>query len=295
MPKQPNKRKQQKHFDFEWEFKRFLTDDHSRRLLQEAICTPLLKQIDLLHTALLEKDQRISLLYTKIDELSQKNDDLEQYTRRNSVRIVGISEEDKEDCDSKVLDLVNETMSLAPRIELSDLDRVHRIGRKGNKDRPMIVKFTSYRQRSRVIKARSALKDVTPKIFINDDLTSKRATLLWKARMAKTAGRLKDCWSSDGRIVIKDMNDQIHTIRCDDDLNDHADTWPKQQQRSDDLNDPAHTWPKEQRSNYDLNASAPAFQLPINNESPLMMSSMNNSSIISPTTPLRESPTPSSS
>ena len=50
------------------------------------------------------------------------------------------------------------------------------------------MKFTSYRARRSVIGARRTLRDTgedRPKVFINEDLTQKRATLLFKARTKK--------------------------------------------------------------------------------------------------------------
>ena len=50
-------------------------------------------------------------------------------------------------------------------------------------------------------------------IFINEDLTFKRSELLWQARKSKREGKVKDCWSVDGNIYVKDKHGVIKTIK----------------------------------------------------------------------------------
>ena len=61
------------------------------------------------------------------------------------------------------------------------------------------------------------------KIWINEDLTKARATLLWEARKMKKAGRdITDCWSFDGAILVKNKHGkvkQIKTLKCLQDVN----------------------------------------------------------------------------
>ena len=68
----------------------------------------------------------------------------------------------------------------------SDIDRVHRVGRGGLSPPQMIVKFTSYRAKERVVKNRSKLTGKKG-FYINEDLTSYNLDLLRKARMAATS------------------------------------------------------------------------------------------------------------
>ena len=57
-----------------------------------------------------------------------------------------------------------------------------------------------------------------PKIYLNEDLTKTRATLLWKTRQLKNAKKIKGCWSNDGRIFIEDKFGRIKQMKNSSDL-----------------------------------------------------------------------------
>ena len=76
--------------------------------------------------------------------------------------------------------------------------------------RAIIVRFRSERVRDEVFRARTKLKSHnaerrTDKIFINDDLTPRRAKLSFDARASKRANKITDCWTAYGRVMIKDL------------------------------------------------------------------------------------------
>ena len=97
-------------------------------------------------------------------ELADANDSLEQYKRRPNLRFEGIPEADHgEDTDAKVLDIANSLLGMKPPLELDDLERSHRLGRRVDKDgrprtRAIIVRFQSERLRDEVYRARTKLK-----------------------------------------------------------------------------------------------------------------------------------------
>ncbi|CAB4034358.1 Hypothetical predicted protein [Paramuricea clavata] len=95
-----------------------------------------------------------------------------------------------------------------------DIDRVDRVGRQGLFPRQMIVKFTSYRAKERVVKNRSKLKGKKG-FYVNEDLTSFNLDLLRKARMA---GHVQQTCASDDNIFVKLEDDSIHVVRCPDDI-----------------------------------------------------------------------------
>ena len=73
------------------------------------------------------------------------------------------------------------------------------------------MKFTSYSARRKVMKARSKLKDSRRpfKVYINEDLTQKRAFLAKLARKAKKNKIINDTWVFDGKIFIKQIDDTV--------------------------------------------------------------------------------------
>lgn len=209
-------------FDFAVEFRKFLTDDANKALLQDTISGPLVEEIRDLKRNLADRDCHIESLEKKVATLQEKNDQLEQYSRRNSVRVAGIAEEDREDATQKVLDVLNNHMSLDPPLTLEHVDRAHRTGAPNpGRPRAILLKLTSYRQKQRIMSNRFSLFNTQPSISVNEDLTRPRATLLWHARRAKKQGRILDCWTMDGRVMIKDCHESKHRIANALDLEGH--------------------------------------------------------------------------
>lgn len=98
-------------------------------------------------------------------------------------------------------------------IDIRDIDRSHRLGRASTQDRPrdkprdIIVKFSTYRARSRFYKARTLTKSRGyTGVFVNEDLTKSRSKLLYEARRRVKSNQLKSAWSTDGTILIKSTN-----------------------------------------------------------------------------------------
>ena len=60
-------------------------------------------------------------------------------------------------------------------------------------------------------------------IYVNEDLTKFRDTLLWKARKLNKAKMIKGCWSYDGRVMIQNNHGRVSVIRNEADL-EHAKT-----------------------------------------------------------------------
>jgi hypothetical protein len=180
----------------------------------------LRKEIESLKEELQQKDR-------EIESLKEAVDSLEQYSRRNCIRIGPIPEEQEEN----VLDIVKHVAESAG-VNLPDgaIDRAHRVGKKPTEgqthNRSIIVKFTSYEHKATLMKARKNLKTVDGsvlfqdrrwpalpppagarpakhKIYINDDLTKERAKVAAKARTLKKDKLIDDTWVRDGAVHVK--------------------------------------------------------------------------------------------
>ena len=131
----------------------------------------------------------------------------------------------------------------------SDLDRTHRLPKSSASNQHtsgVVVKFSNYNARQRVMSARRMLKslnsiqskasDAVPGstarngaslgtanrspsnnpskgIFISESLTPKRAKLMYKGRMLRRQGKLSQVWTSDGKVVIKDCKGNIRSAK----------------------------------------------------------------------------------
>ncbi|ELT88644.1 hypothetical protein CAPTEDRAFT_199468, partial [Capitella teleta] len=147
-----------------------LKDPQVRSSLGDIVGESVRQEIIALRAELKRKDATIDDLRRRVVTLETSNDSLEQYQRRNSLRIAGFPEDENEDILTRTLELMNTTMSVEPAITAHDVDRIHRVGKKdGGKPRSVIIKFATYRARHRVMQHRRNLRNTTH--FINEDLT----------------------------------------------------------------------------------------------------------------------------
>ena len=139
-------------------------------------------------------------LSAQVRSLTYQNDKLEQYTRRENVRINGVPEEVGESADSsekKALAVLRETGAV---VNDFDLAACHRVGGKPRSGpRGIIVRFVSRRKRTEVMKGKKNLKGKPDflNIYINDDLTVLRAKLLGYVKSLPDIDRV---WTIEGKI-----------------------------------------------------------------------------------------------
>lgn len=131
--------------------------------------------------------------------LEEQCDKLQQYTRRNNLRLFGVPEDDNENLEEIALNIFNQRMGMSH--SSSNIDRIHRLIRRENrnkKPRPIIIKFISYKSRNEVVLKRSLLKGSS--ISIQENLTHARYQILHKAFDKFKAYNV---WKRDGNIFIK--------------------------------------------------------------------------------------------
>ena len=146
--------------DFVEAFLLALDNDKIVKKLQGGLFTQLQTEIGQLKDIIQHKDSKIENL-EELTEVKNATDALEQYSRRNSLRISGLVELQNENPTQVALSFCNERLCVQPAITLSDIDRVHRVGRRDGdpaRARMLLVKFSTYRARQRVFAARVALK-----------------------------------------------------------------------------------------------------------------------------------------
>jgi hypothetical protein len=155
------------------------------------------KKNDELEEKLQERERRL-----KDHEVRLNN--IEQYTRRNSVRIYGIEDTDKDESISKSRSLVIKMLKDKLEIDIkpTEIDIAHRLG-KYQEDgiRPIICKFVSRTLKKEVIGVRRKLKG--SKVVIREDLTAKNAKLL---ETVSAREEVSTAWSDDGKIIALLLN-----------------------------------------------------------------------------------------
>lgn len=183
----------------------------------------------------------------QLTQLENRQDDIEQYSRRNCLKFRGIPEEEKENTDSLIVKACNSILGVM--VTEGDISRSHRVGPKSDKyPRDIIVRFLSYRVRASVYDARFLLftKSVSPtskspsssprpspfKLYVNEALTKQRAQIFAKARFLKSAGHISGTWTNDGRIVIRHSNGSKAQVTRLSELDSYPDPPPRDHQRA---------------------------------------------------------------
>ena len=228
---------QDNHDDIALTLIRLLNNDQVLMKLKSALFPQILSdkiddlssKFELITKQLAKKENRISELEKKVSQLEVDVDNLQQYSRRPNLRIYGIRDtHDGEDTDSKVVTLINRDLKLNPPIKQTDIERSHRLGPAVNKhgkpnNRPIIVQFNSERTRDTVFKERFQLKHYNSlhrddMVFVNEDLTPRRAALAAQTCDLKKRKVISDCWTYNGNIMIRDPANLVHAVKSASDL-----------------------------------------------------------------------------
>ena len=155
-------------------------------------------------------EKSVSTNSTEVKNLTNRLDHLEQYSRRNNIRILGVKTTPDENTDDIVREVAHR---IGIAISPGDIDRSHRLHRPGNAPErpqgsyanaarasnttppPILVKFTSYKPKFQMMKHRRKLKGSG--IVVIEDLTKKNAYLL---SQTSKKNNVKATWSLDGRV-----------------------------------------------------------------------------------------------
>ena len=188
--------------------------------------TELLKREEIT-TKLIEliKPELTKEVSDRIKHLEQQVDNLEQYSRRPCLKFAGIPENKDEVTDDLILDVINNKILTNTEYKLNktNIERSHRIGKRGKYNRDIIVKFVSYRDRALVFKNKKNLKEYNTtnktNLYVNEALTQRRALLYKSARELHKKKLISNCWTYDGKIYVRPLDqDNAIIINNDDDL-----------------------------------------------------------------------------
>ena len=181
-----------------------------------------------------KRDKEIMTLAQRYETSSLKlkfeNDALQQYTRRESVKIFGLTErsgETAEQVEERALKVMEDA---GMTVTSDDLHAVHRSGKiQRGKTRPVLVKFISRRKKKELMQKKKTLKEAEgyDNIYIHEDLTLLRSKMLKFIKDHKTDLRLKGAWTAEGKIfaqpdypdgLARENRPRAHVIENPDDL-----------------------------------------------------------------------------
>ena len=131
-------------------------------------------------------------------ERKYATNDLEQYGRRNNIRISGLNFDNKlessQETTEGIASILSENLNL--NISAYDIDIAHRLGKfEENKIRPVIIKFVQRQVKVNVMRNTKRLKG-TP-YSINEDLTKMNQKVLSAVRLL-AKDKVEKGWSYEG-------------------------------------------------------------------------------------------------
>ena len=144
-----------------------------------------------------------------IVDLVEEINDINQYSRRNSLRISNPNwiEMPHENTNGMVLELAHH---LGVNLNEWDIDRSHRVGKHGaGRQRQILVKFVGYGSRRALYEAGIRMRRdrqrpaFLSQIFINEDLTSINNTLFYLARQKVRENKFDSVVTRDGRVLVR--------------------------------------------------------------------------------------------
>ena len=152
-----------------------------------------------------ELESKVVVMGNLIEKLQEHCDDNKQYQRRLCLRIDGVELPQDSDGESgdKCLSIVKKIFKeLKVNVPDSVIDRAHRIGKVkvngGKRSRQIIVRFTTWRHRTQVYRARK--KSAKYKVCL--DLTKEKMNFIATANdMLKSNGK-----ADEGSFVFTDIN-----------------------------------------------------------------------------------------
>ena len=181
--------------------------------------------------ALQAKDTEIQALKTRMDaqdkklaDLEFEVDSIEQHGRKPSVRVFGVPESDNEthgQLEAAVLAVFAEKLRL-PAIEMNDLEVMHRLGPKPAppqanepvpRPRGVIVRF-HHRKKKQLVFQKGVLSRLKGTGYaVMDDFSKRRAAIYAKCREKVRKEKIKESWTTNGKILIKDNRNAIRMIK----------------------------------------------------------------------------------
>lgn len=165
----------------------------------------------------------LGVLKSQIEHLGLGLDRHEQMMRRKVLLVHGVAEEPEEQPVAVL------TAVLANRLKSSDdclgaIKVVHRLGAKGAKTRPLLVRFTSHEARSEVWDSKKALKGTG--ITLTEFLTKSRHDVFMAARQHFG---VSNSWTTDGRIFVQLPNKTRRKVECWAELRPLMDKFPSKE------------------------------------------------------------------
>ena len=176
-----------------------LDETQSRLLNIETENEELRVELSCLKTELNKISEENNNIKLNMETVCRKNNDIEQYSRLESIRIHGIRETENENCKQKVCELFKEKLQID--IKPTDISKIHRLNQlhtREGKPRPIIMRFIAHYHKRHIIENRRKLKGSG--YVITEDLTQVNFGVLNRAHNHES---IESSWSVEGKLYAK--------------------------------------------------------------------------------------------
>lgn len=168
-------------------------------------------------------DKRLDKQETAINKLrasvrlnAYENDRLQQYTRRENIRISGITEAEGEQLKAKIVNIASD---MGLNIDESAINACHRLGpaRQGTRARAVIVRFFARDVKHDFLVNKNKLKNMEQYrgVYVNEDLTLLRSKLL---QYVKRQDGVESAYTREGKVICRLRDGSRVTVETPDDL-----------------------------------------------------------------------------
>ena len=176
-----------------------------------------------MNTRLTATEKELQNQSAECEQLWENLDHLEQYSRKNSLEIHGVPQDAYTSTEHVVIK-VAEALNIT--VEPEEIEISHKI----SQGRSILVKFCSHKTKAKIYKERTKLRHVKiagypstarHRIFVNENLTAFRRSLIEAANKRRKDGSLYSVWSLDGKVYVKSTPEGSPVrILTEEDLND---------------------------------------------------------------------------
>ena len=175
------------------------------KLIRSDLITAVNKALELFFKEVMEqlneKVDRIAATVQRSGLLARyesDSDKLEQYSRRESIRVSGLDIPDGADTAVLMEQVCKLASDIGVDLSKNDIVACHSVG--GGKHKQLLCRFTTRIKKEEVMRAKKKLKDVAGgKVYVNEDLTPLRVKLL---QLVKEKTGYKHAHTINGRIVV---------------------------------------------------------------------------------------------
>lgn len=165
-----------------------------------SITSTLLDKMEEKLLPLLEENKKLK---EKVETLEKKIENIEREKRKNNILVFRLEENEKSVMDLFVMAKRNFKNDLNIEIEINDISKIHRIGKKDDtKVRPILISFVNNWKKNEILKNKRHLKYTYVTEDFPKEILEKRRLLQPKLREEREKGKI--AYIKYDKIIIKE-------------------------------------------------------------------------------------------